>query len=71
MNRKQHQLISNLFLGYDIPSIHFILDSSSQLVGGKHRNHSHTLGNLRMIDYFYGKRGFDVALLHYIADGLI
>jgi hypothetical protein len=70
--RKQHQKLNSYLLGYDIEIVHKILDGSSQLVGPKnHREHSHTFSILKGIEYLYGDKGLNCAIIHIMGDVIL
>lgn len=67
-NRAKHVQISKEILGESNPLIHYILDSSSLLVGSKHRKHTHNLHTVKWIEYGFGENGRREAMIHILAD---
>jgi hypothetical protein len=67
-NRAKHVQISKEILGESNPLIHYILDSSSLLVGSKHRKHTHNLHTVKWLEYMFGESGRREAMIHILAD---
>ena len=70
-NRAMHCKISKNLLGESNPLIHYILDSSSLLVGSKHREHTHTLHTVQWIEQGFGENGRREAMVHILCDAKI
>jgi len=67
-NIKQHIDADLYLLGYTNPAIHSILDSNVKYFGPAHRFDNHDYRTVKAIDYFYGSRAGDIALLHILLD---
>lgn len=67
-NRAKHIQISKAILGESNPLIHYILDSSSLLVGSRHRKHTHNLHTVKWLEYGFGEKGRREAMIHILAD---
>jgi hypothetical protein len=67
-NRAKHVQISKKILGESNPLIHYILDSSSLLVGSRHREHTHNLHTIKWLEYGFGEKGRREAMVHILAD---
>lgn len=67
-NIKQHIEADLYLLGYSNPTIHSILDSNVKYFGPAHRFDNHDFRTVKAIDYFYGDKAGDIALLHIILD---
>jgi len=70
MNKKSHIKADLLFLNYTLPEIHRLLDDVEAInrYGPKHRIVKHNEKTLEWIREMFGKKAFDVALLHILID---
>lgn len=67
-----HIRASKILLGWSTPSLHSLIDSSSQIKGLGHGFTGHNLDLIKAAEAFLGKRGKLEATLHILQDiGLI